>query len=80
MDTLITVADAARRLGVNRQRIDQLIRAGRLPAQHYGRIRLLPAAAVETYEPLPAGWQAGKPRKTHKNKGKAGRKNIPKKS
>lgn len=38
---LITTADAAKRLGVHRTRVNVLIREGRLPAQQIGRAYLI---------------------------------------
>ncbi len=38
---LLTTAEVAERLGVHRTRINVLIRAGRLPAQQFGRAYLI---------------------------------------
>ena len=43
----LTVPEAAAELGVSRQRVGQIIQAGRLPAERVGRIWLVPLAAVE---------------------------------
>jgi excisionase family DNA binding protein len=47
-DALITVSEAAKRLGVSRQRVDQYIRDGRLAvAQQYETLRLVRAADID---------------------------------
>lgn len=51
---LITVPEAARRLGLSRSRIAKLAKDGRIPgAKKYGRQYLIPAGA--TIEALPPG-------------------------
>lgn len=60
-DELLTVAQAARALGVNRWRVHQLIRAGRLPAERLGSVLVVRRTDVLAYQPRPPGRPA-KPR------------------
>lgn len=53
--TLLTTADAARRLGVTPVRVWQLIQARRLPAQKVGRDWLIHEADLHFVEHRPTG-------------------------
>lgn len=54
----ITIADAARELGLGRHHIDRLVRSGLIKSFGRGKVRLMPLAALarirEIYPPLPA--------------------------
>jgi excisionase family DNA binding protein len=63
----LTVAEAAEMLGVNRQRVDQLIRQGRLPSQFRGVQRFLPRDAVEAFRSQPKF--PGRPKKPERPAG-----------
>ena len=56
-DTMIDQAEAARRLGLTRQRVGELARDGSLPGRKVGRYWRLPAEAIASFaqstEPVP---------------------------
>ena len=59
---LLTVSDAARRLGISRSLFYELLAAGEIESIHVGRLRRIPAAALADYverqrrvRPHPAG-------------------------
>ena len=52
---MLTVNEAARRLGVIPRRVRQLIRSGQLPAEKVGRDWLIEESAVANYAPRPVG-------------------------
>jgi excisionase family DNA binding protein len=60
----LTVPEAAEALGVTRARVDQFIRAGRLPVSRTlaGR-RLVRKIDVMRLKRMPSGWQKGRKRK-----------------
>ncbi len=62
---MLTIRDAATRLGISPSRVRQFIADGRLPAHRYGqRVVLIDEAALEPLRaPRPAGWRKGRPRK-----------------
>jgi excisionase family DNA binding protein len=64
----ITAADAARKLGVTRTRVNQLIRSGRLPAEKVGMQYLIkPADLAKVKDRKPGRPRtAAKPRKPRK--------------
>jgi excisionase family DNA binding protein len=59
MTDLLTLAQAAARLGISRQRLHGLIRAGRLPAERLGNAWVLKEADLAAYTPR----QPGRPKK-----------------
>jgi len=61
---VISVQEAARRLGVSRQMVNKLIHDGRLPAEWVGAWAIQ-EGDVERLRAIPrrAGWPKGKPRK-----------------
>jgi len=52
---LITVLEAAERLGVHRSRVHVLIREGRLPAQKFGNVYLIKESDLKLVEDRPTG-------------------------
>jgi excisionase family DNA binding protein len=58
---MLTTEQVAQRLGVHRTRVHQLIMAGRLPAQRFGRVWQVDEAAVERFARQDR--QPGRPRK-----------------
>jgi len=72
---LITVAEAAEKLGIHRSRVHVLIQENKLPAKLYGRTYLIDEkdlAKVKTYGKAgrPTNEQRGKPTKPTKKKSK----------
>ena len=61
---LLTIQEAADRLGVSRWRIYALIRAGRLPAIKLGRDWIVQPADLQLVADRKPGYPAGRPRKT----------------
>jgi excisionase family DNA binding protein len=55
MTDLLTLAQAADRLGVSRQRLHALIQAGRLPAERLGHAWIIRAADLAAFTPRPPG-------------------------
>ena len=60
MSDLLTLAQAARRLGVSRQRLHALIQAGRLPAERLGHAWVIRAADLAVHAPR----RPGRPKKS----------------
>jgi excisionase family DNA binding protein len=60
MTDLLTLAQAAHRLGVSRQRVHWLIQAGRLPAERLGHAWVIRAADLAVYAPR----RPGRPKKS----------------
>lgn len=62
---MLTIAEAAARLGLSPSRIRQFIADGRLPAHRYGqRVVLIDEAALAPLQqPRPWGYPKGRPRK-----------------
>jgi excisionase family DNA binding protein len=54
-DKLLSVAEAAERLGVTRARVNQLISGGRLPAQKIGRSFVIREIDLQQVEVRKAG-------------------------
>jgi excisionase family DNA binding protein len=54
-DDLVSVADAAKRLGVTRQRVHTLITNGQLKAVRLGHYRYIEAVELDRYLALPRG-------------------------
>ncbi|GIV20062.1 MAG: hypothetical protein KatS3mg023_1813 [Armatimonadota bacterium] len=46
----ITQREASERLGVSTQTVNQWVRQGRLPSVRWGRVRRIPAAAIEAFQ------------------------------
>lgn len=60
----LSTAEAAARLGVDPSRIRQLIAAGRLKAERFGRrAHMIEESELAHVTKLKPGWPAGKPRK-----------------
>jgi len=55
MDTFISTAEAAKRLGISPQRVRVLINQGRLVAIKIGRTHVVELASVTAYTPRPKG-------------------------
>jgi excisionase family DNA binding protein len=75
-DQMLTTAQVAERLKVSLRRVRQLIEAGRLPSQQFGRDHLIKESDLK----LVADRRPGRPRKTQTekppkeiNKGKQGK-------
>lgn len=62
-DDLLSIAQAAERLGVSTSRVRALIREGRLPRRKIGSLHVLTPADCDALERLPVGWKKGRPRK-----------------
>lgn len=60
---MLTVQQAARRLGVSRQRVQFLIQSGQLPAERFGKAWAISEQAILKYKPQPRGYPKGRPRK-----------------
>ncbi len=62
---MLTIRDAATRLGISPSRVRQFIADGRLPIHRYGqRTLLIDETALEPLRaPRAAGWKPGRPRK-----------------
>lgn len=58
----MTTAEAAAALGVTRDRVLKLTRAGRLDGEKVARDWRLDPASVARFVPMPQGWQAGRKR------------------
>lgn len=71
---MITVAEAASRLGVNRQRVYALIADGRLPARRFGRVWVIDPADLERPEVKyrPTGYPKGRRRGARRDRAKEG--------
>jgi excisionase family DNA binding protein len=54
---IMTVPQAAKKLGVSRAYVDQLIRAGRMECEYMGRIRVIKSLRI-----LPASRSVGRPK------------------
>jgi len=52
---MLTVNEAATRLGVIPRRVRQLIRSGQIPAQKFGRAWAIDERTIEEYRPRPVG-------------------------
>lgn len=63
MRDLLTVAEAAARLGLSRQRVHALIQAGRLPARRFGHAWAIAEADLALVTRRPTGYPKGRPRK-----------------
>lgn len=59
---MLTVTEAAARLGVSPRRVQALIQAGRLPATRFGRAWQLREATVAAFQRRPEGWPKGQAR------------------
>jgi excisionase family DNA binding protein len=59
---VLTVTEAAARLGVTPRRVQALIQAGRLKATRFGRAWQLREATVAAFKRQPEGWPRGKSR------------------
>lgn len=62
-DALLSVTEAATRLGVSSRRVRALIDAGRLPAQKIGRTWVIREADLAKVTERPQGWPKGRPRR-----------------
>ena len=60
---LLTTTQTAELLGVNASRVRQLILAGRLPAEKWGRDWLIKREDAEKLHRQPVGYPKGRPRK-----------------
>lgn len=68
---MLTIAQAAKRiynektkrLGVSRQRVQDLIKSGRLRAERFGKAWAISEQALTEYKPMPNGYPKGRPRK-----------------
>lgn len=69
---LITVTEAAKRLGVSRSRVHALIRTGRLPATRLSNIWVIDAKDLKLVENRPEGWPKGRKR-GHNGAGERGK-------
>jgi excisionase family DNA binding protein len=74
MENYITTSEAAARLGITRQRIGQLVKAGRLPATSYGGGNLLLIRPADL-APL-MHRKNGRPKTVGKTRVKPGRKKL----
>lgn len=59
---LISVTEAAKRLGVSRSRVHALIRTGRLPATLISNLWVIDAKDLKLVEDRPQGWPKGRKR------------------
>lgn len=59
---MITTAQAAARLGITKRRVTALIKAGRLPAQKFGRDWMIQPKDLDKVKDRPQGYPKGKPR------------------
>ena len=59
MDDLISTNEAADRLGISRQRVLQLIRAGRLPAAKFANFYMIRSDDLSKVEDRPVGRPPG---------------------
>jgi excisionase family DNA binding protein len=55
MDDLISTNEAAEKLGITRQRVLQLIEAGRLPATKFANVYMIRAVDLKKVEDRPQG-------------------------
>jgi len=62
-DALLSAAEVAQRLGVDRSHVSRLAKSGALPSRRIGRSYVFRAADVAAYQPKHAGWPRGRPRK-----------------
>lgn len=62
---MITTTEAAKRLRITGERVRQLIKAGRLPSQQYGRDHLIKEADLELVRVRPIGRPPQKKKKKH---------------
>ena len=62
VDGWLTVLEAAERLGVNRQRVHQFIKAGRLPATKFGPVWMIREADLDLVKDRKPGRPFKKPR------------------
>lgn len=60
----LTIAEAAERCGISARRVQDLVYAGRLVAQKFGKVWFIERASVEHYAATPR--KAGRPRKKAK--------------
>jgi excisionase family DNA binding protein len=61
---LLSVTQAAKQLGVTRQRVHNLIKNGQIIARKLGRFYYIEPAEIERYQHLPSG-KPYQPRKTN---------------
>ena len=59
---MLTIADAAARLGIDPSRVRRLIREGRIPARRFGRAWVIAEADLNAYQPRPQGRPGHRPK------------------
>jgi excisionase family DNA binding protein len=58
---MLTIADAAARLGIDPSRVRLLVRQGRIPARKFGRAWMISKADLDAYHPRPQGKPGHRP-------------------
>lgn len=67
MNAYISTNEAAERLGITRQRVLQLIEAGRLPASKFANVYMIRAVDLKQVEDRPQGRPPGATKVTKKS-------------
>jgi len=58
---MLTIAEAATRLGIDPSRVRLLVRQGRIPARRFGRAWVICEADLNAYQPRPQGKPGHRP-------------------
>jgi excisionase family DNA binding protein len=64
---MLTIAQAAEKLGVSRQRVQALVAAKRLRATKFGNVYVIQEADLRRLKIGPVGWPKGRPRGSRKD-------------
>jgi excisionase family DNA binding protein len=59
---MLTITDAAARLGIDPSRVRLLVRQGRIPASRFGRAWMIAEADLLAYQPRPQGKPGHRPK------------------
>ena len=59
---MLTITDAAARLGIDPSRVRLLVRQGRIPARRFGRAWVISESDLNTYQPRPQGKPGHRPK------------------
>lgn len=64
-ELLLSIPEAARRLGVSERRVRSLCDEGKLAAVKVGKFWIIREADLTAWQPQPRGWPKGRPRGSH---------------
>jgi excisionase family DNA binding protein len=59
---MLTIAEAATRLGIDPSRVRLLVRQGRIQARRFGRAWMIAEADLDAYRPRPQGRPGHRPK------------------